>query len=383
MNNYLLGLAMLVPCVVWFYPGPPWDLFAFWKAKLIVSVGICACPFIPKPAGWAFAFSYMFLLMGFDKDLLWGSPRQYDGLLVWLSYLSIFCLALNNKKQSTIIMDCLLVSVGLVCLVGLLQVCGFDPIDWIFYQGRYVRSSITSTLYNENFVGHFGGMLCPFFAVFALKGKNLKTKLQGTVLFLVVLITTVLAESLLGLITVISVTALLVIMTLKSSRMVLALLAIAIIAVITLSLLEANKRKWSSLNKRSHLWTYIAKDAEFFGHGPGQLAERWNKTAPIHHQIKHFKNLTFPDRAHSLYLGIAHSFGWCGLALYLVFVLEYLFRGLRMAVWRSRAPIYFAVWSLVLGYHIAGLVNDSGVFHSTILWGMWGLGYFIPVEKRL
>ena len=381
MADKLWGLAMLVPCIVWLYEGPPPELFAWYKSKAIVAIGICACPFMPRLAGWAFAFSYIFLLIGCRYDMIWGQPNQYQGLMVWLSYLSIFSLALHNKKQTRVIMVCLLVSVAAVSMVGFAQLLGFQPIDWLVFGGSFKRYSITSTLYNENFVGHFGGMICPFLLVCFLRSQ--KYSLTALILLLTMLLVLILSRSLIGIASAFMSCAIVAGLHIRSFRIGLFCIFIAVSAVAANIYIERRSiSNLTSLGNRSYLWTHAIADTRIVGHGPDQLAMRWHKTAPISSQLKTFKKLTFPDRAHGLYVGIAHAFGWSGLVLYLIFVGEYLLRGLRLRVWGLRRPIYFACWSAVLGYHIAGIANDSGVFVSPVMWALFGLGYYIPGKKK-
>ena len=90
------------------------------------------------------------------------------------------------------------------------------------------------------------------------------------------------------------------------------------------------------------------------------------------------------DRPHSIYLQIAHAFGWWGLVFYLAVVAGSLYKAIRFEVWPPGRVFSRGCWLGILGFHVAGIFTDGGpavwpVF--AVVFGSAASGGFPPLRR--
>lgn len=112
----------------------------------------------------------------FQGVAVYGSPDRYEGELVLLSYI-IMCFiimnAVNSEKEYKLIFSSLLISAGIISLIGLLQFSGWNIFHSSWGQNFILAgydlertADVYSTLYNSNNVGSYMAMLVPLTLVF-------------------------------------------------------------------------------------------------------------------------------------------------------------------------------------------------------------------------
>lgn len=188
------------------------DLFSYYKSRILIVCGGILTIFIlfhlkSFYKHIRFSWLYAFLLGAFLLILLStifsnyptvavnGSPDRYEGLLVWLSYLILLlsmALFIRNTRQLSYLVGGLLVSAGLISIIGLFQYYGMDvfvsvwgqriitALDSVSSSGIESKLSnycLVSTLYNSNNTGMYFSMLFPFAVVLFLAADSFKKRL--------------------------------------------------------------------------------------------------------------------------------------------------------------------------------------------------------------
>ncbi|MGI6124157.1 MAG: O-antigen ligase family protein [Acetivibrionales bacterium] len=130
-----------------------------------------------------------------------GFLGRYEGMLVLLCYLSLMLIVFNlvkAEKQIKFLLGALLISVAIICLIGLFQFLGMDlfksdfgkklilPKEYHQFKDnvnfRFEDTYIYSTLTNPNYVGSYAVLLIPVAFIFMLFSKKTYLKIGGAVL---------------------------------------------------------------------------------------------------------------------------------------------------------------------------------------------------------
>jgi O-antigen ligase len=130
-----------------------------------------------------------------------GFLGRYEGMLVLLCYLSLMLIVFNlvkAEKQIKFLLGALLISVAIICLIGLFQFLGMDlfksdfgkklilPKEYHQFKDnvnfRFEDTYIYSTLTNPNYVGSYTVLLIPVAFIFMLFSKKTYLKIGGAVL---------------------------------------------------------------------------------------------------------------------------------------------------------------------------------------------------------
>ena len=197
------------------------DFFSYYKMLLLIGCGaLCLLILVTKRFFLSVPKSFSFLvalyavciivstLISGEKDIAFiGYPDRYEGCFVILSYLavlSVTMLCVTRASHIALILGPICLSGLLIGLIGLLEFWGNNPLASDLLKGIILsneeyathgsllidtyKHSISSTLYNSNYVGSYTAMLFPL--TFGLgnvfKHKGIKiTALCLSVLFLV------------------------------------------------------------------------------------------------------------------------------------------------------------------------------------------------------
>lgn len=172
------------------------DFYSHQKAQLIIACGaVCLLAALVAPAwrgrgAWPYYLGGGVLAVGLFASTgwsdhralaVWGYPGRYEGALVWGAYLLLALTAMNRVRregQVRLLLLAVSVSAMVVAILGLAQFVGHDLLDTDWgrrllvpadspYAGQGVPAfgnrpfTITSTLYNPNYVGSYAAMVAP------------------------------------------------------------------------------------------------------------------------------------------------------------------------------------------------------------------------------
>ncbi|MGI6084164.1 MAG: O-antigen ligase family protein [Acetivibrionales bacterium] len=130
-----------------------------------------------------------------------GFPGRYEGMLVLLCYLLLMLVVFNlvkTEKQIKFLLGALLISVAIICIIGLFQFFGMDlfksdfgkklilPKEYYQFKDnvnfRFEDTYVYSTLSNPNYVGSYTALLIPVAVVFMALSKKMYLRIGGTAL---------------------------------------------------------------------------------------------------------------------------------------------------------------------------------------------------------
>lgn len=130
-----------------------------------------------------------------------GFLGRYEGMLVLLCYLSLMLIVFNlvkAEKQIKFLLGALLISVAIICLIGLFQFLGMDlfksdfgkqlilPKEYHQFKDnvnfRFEDTYIYSTLTNPNYMGSYTALLIPIAFIFMALTKKMYLKIGGAAL---------------------------------------------------------------------------------------------------------------------------------------------------------------------------------------------------------
>lgn len=130
-----------------------------------------------------------------------GFSGRFEGMLVLLCYLSLMLITFNlvkEENQIRFLLNVLLLSVAIICLIGLFQFLGYDLFKSDFgkelilpKEYHQIKDSVNfsfedtfiySTLTNPNYVGSYTALLIPVAFVFMVLSKKLYFKIGGAAL---------------------------------------------------------------------------------------------------------------------------------------------------------------------------------------------------------
>lgn len=212
------------------------DLFAYWKAVWLITgatiLFISALIFrhvykigykLNKQTGLLLAFSGTIILsfiFSEHKDVaLFGYIDRFEGTLSWLSY----CMAgyavhtfTNSKEHNTTIIKGIVLSAGIVGLIGAFQFFGMDFFQTDFAKSLMLGAGNTgdftfkmpegtsySTLYNPNYVGSFVAITLPLVAYMIKEAKNHMWRTLYVAIALLLIVSLIGSKSTAGLVAVV------------------------------------------------------------------------------------------------------------------------------------------------------------------------------------
>jgi len=366
MGKILTALAIcVVPLVVGLHADSG-DLFSYWKAATVMSIAAVGLAFIHPHAALALCAAFISALI-LDS---YPRPTLFETWATYIAYFIVFLLALRYARSW--IMPFIALSATIIALVGLLQLAGIRPV-LTFVQwacgGKITYIGVTSTLHNENYIGHYCSMVLPILVIYAAEKKAWyllpSAALAASLIF---------AASWLGVLAAAVSFALYLCLPGRGIRPKICVFAALTVATCSFTLwkgpagavdLLANQASRISseengkfLHGRGYIWAGSIAATKLWPQGPGRLAETF-RGDPLE-EYKTFRKPVIVDRPHSLYLQIAHAFGWWGLLVYLVGTWALGFKSITLAIRPSERAFVTGCWVAVAGFHVAGLLNDGG-----------------------
>jgi hypothetical protein len=188
------------------------NLYSYYKSRVLLVCGGILAIFIlfnlksfykQIRFTWLWAFllgAFLFILLAtifsqYSAVAVNGLPNRCEGLLVWLSYLVLLLamvIFVRNTRQLSYLVGSLLISAGLISIIGLFQYYGMDVLVSVRGQGiitaldslsssglesKLDDYSLASTLYNPNNAGMYFSMLFPFAVVIFLAADSFKKRI--------------------------------------------------------------------------------------------------------------------------------------------------------------------------------------------------------------
>ena len=188
------------------------NLFSYYKSRLLIVCGgiltiiiLVNLKSILKQIRftWLYAFllgAFFFILLAtifseYSTVAVNGLPNRCEGLLVWLSYLILLLAVIifvRNTRHFSCLVGGLLISAGLISIIGLFQYYGMDvfvstwgeriitAVDSASSSGIESKLNdycLASTLYNSNNAGMYFSMLFPFAVVLFLAADSFNKRL--------------------------------------------------------------------------------------------------------------------------------------------------------------------------------------------------------------
>lgn len=356
-----------IPLIVGVHPQTG-DLFSYWKAAAAITAGGLSLIFLNSMLGVIMA---AFLLFAVILD---SHPRPFlfETWGTYISYVAIFLLSVSYARRW--LMPFLAASAIVISLVGILQFFGFRPIVWFIqaaYGGKIVYSYITSTLHNENYIGVYCSLVLPVMAVYSVEKKWLYIFPTAALALLLIF-----SRSWLGVLGVAAAFLLYLFLPARRLRPKLYLLSAVIVATLLYSAwrspagvvqdvkmlvakTEIVDNKDKLFGSRGYIWRGAVESTHLYPNGPGRLAETfpYNQIAEIN---AGYRPPIIIDRPHSVYLQIAHSFGWWGLLLYLASTWLLAFKCAGGPFKPSERAFCIGCWLGIVGFHAAGVFSDGG-----------------------
>lgn len=263
---------------VWIEGSHNLDFNAYWKMIFLVVLAVFAGlmllmerflskkPFIsPKwciPVGVFSVFTILSTLFSENKTVaLRGVMDHYEGMWALLAYMLLFVATLyllQTNHQRRFVLHGLLISSGVIGLIGTLQWLGYDPIIAPWFQRLMLPSElhhaiadtghtggghdVYATLGNSNYVGSFAALTLPVMLAASFTNRNKAVKILYSIASLLLVTTLVGSQSRAGIaavlvILVLSVVIILLKTTGKPQKMALGLsaaMAILILATLTI-----------------------------------------------------------------------------------------------------------------------------------------------------
>ena len=160
------------------------------KSKMILFYSIACGIFLLFSLISACASSY--------KDVaVWGLPDRAEGIVMIVCYVLMLLYAsyaFRNTKDYRYIVAPLLLIIGVNTFLGVFQYIGQDLYNTTFFKNiivpkelakdatmqlAYEEGKVYGTMFHYNYMGTFGAMMVPLFAVLTMLIKNIKVKLIG------------------------------------------------------------------------------------------------------------------------------------------------------------------------------------------------------------
>lgn len=345
-------------------------------------------------------FLYMIIATFFAIDpilAIMGSIHRFDGLLTFITYMSIFFIAKNTKKIPYL-METISISGLIIGILGALQFYGIDPIPLSLYP-RYWEKTAFGTMGNPNFMGSYLVLviIAPLYLYFS---KNKKVGLLIYGVMEIALFATRTRGAWIGALVGISAY---IIMYLgskgkkaykdkKELKKVFYFILVTIIAFIIyfisskedfigrLSLLLSDFKKvllrsddaYKAGSSRIFVWGKsldLIKRKPIFGYGVENmsLAMSMNFKDEIIATYGRYRNW---DKAHNEFLNIALSTGIPSLIIYISFLWSVIKKGFKNI---KSNPIYISLLGSVLGYLVQAQFNIQVVMVYYIFFAFLGL----------
>lgn len=227
----IVGVMLLIPLIVRIHiydpilERYPWyaisnnqttDFFLYYKSIFItivlvlMAIILLGTFFINRNT---FCFQFVYIPLGIyglciivstffsiDKEFsIHGITEQFEPVWALLAYICMTYYAsifINSEKKINFIIKCWMIMLGILCLIGVGQILGFDPMASSLVKRLIIPNSLASmrdtisfvfgkhrvylTLYNPNYVGMLASLAFPVFAVFLLFSKTLVQRLINT-----------------------------------------------------------------------------------------------------------------------------------------------------------------------------------------------------------
>ena len=150
----------------------------------------------------------------YKQIAFWGLYERYEGAFVLIAYIFVFLLAMNiatDDKAIRFIIMCLIGSSFIISLIGILQYFDINLVKYIAMatvpeNAKVTLSSksgfktLSSTLYNSNFVGSYMAMLLPVVLLSFGWVKKQTNKIALAILFCLIVLNWILCDSRAGIV---------------------------------------------------------------------------------------------------------------------------------------------------------------------------------------
>jgi O-antigen ligase len=429
----VLAIIFLIPlCFALFYEVN--SVFILYKTVLLrVSVSLLFLIVLARffwIGNWQYRFKgIIFWLMAFlaaawslasffslDRAAsLGGSYERQQGLLTLIFYLLFFLLLIFQLADFSQVKRCIsamLLSSFFVCFYGFAQVFNFDPVRW--QESFWSNGRIFSTLGQPDFLGHYLVLVIPFtvFALIFFTRRNLVRILLLVLLFsqIFCLFFSYGRAAWLGMAAEIflAVIGLLLIKGWKKIAIGLVVLTIVVSSLLFVFLTNSPVGKVDSISLSSRFLTSfdlrhgsvkarlnvwqgaLAEIREenwqrrLFGFGPDELSSVFVRQYQSDWSLDESIN-TWPDRAHDSFLDIILTFGFVGLAAYVLFF-GYFFFQLLFFLRRPRSdqPYWLGFFCLLAlaGYFVNNLLSFSDTPQFLYLYLILGLVVFLVSQAE-
>ena len=336
------------------------------------------------------------------KDVaFWGNHYRKEGFFTISIYVLLFIVSSSYFKINKMLWNLILISSTVMSCYGLLQFCGFDPIQY-FALGEIKSSSVIGTIGNRNFFSTYVLIFLPIYLSYYIFYGGKKYLFCVTIMFSALICSQTrggwvafLIMSFIGLIFIIK-----RLDCLKRAIIVFIMFTIVFL-VLNSSSLGAIKDRATTVIKEGKLFastiikndkdlngelgsgrvliwkiTYKAfKESLFLGQGPDTLSLRLQNDYYEEHMEFVEKSNQYIDKAHNEFLEYAVSGGIFTVISYIL-ILSVILLGLFKNIKEDRNKILFII---IITFIVQSMFNISVVMVAPIVWIM--LGCALKVSK--